>query len=223
MILVTGTNDRLITDVRRRLLRVGLISEKTTLSALYTHLRENPKVFAVLHIIEKRRPALLSVTELVSKQCAPVVQGVLLTDECPPDAVLPDKFDFVLPLSSKDKILCERIVFYAIFRIGIDPSEQIVGSIRYRLMEKEFLILLKRFSFTETHTAMLVALMEAYPDGLSRDELLKVAFLPYGRRSRSNVSHAVEAFNRRFFEAGLTGRCAPLICFTREKGYFLRS
>ena len=141
MILVTGQTDSLIAEVRRKLLHVGFISEKATLSNLFARLQKEPKVFAVLHIIDKRRPALLNVIELIGKQCAPVVHGILKTENCPDDAVSPDDFDFVLPFSAKDKALCERIVFSAIFRIGMNPAEQIAGSLRYRLLEKDFLIL----------------------------------------------------------------------------------
>lgn len=223
MVLITGTNDQLIAALRRDLLHIGLISEKTTLSALCTRLRESPHVFAVLHIVEKHRPSLVPVTELARVQYGKVVHGVLTVANCPSDAVCSDDFDFVLPLTSRAKILCEQLVLAAISRAGFDPSDTIVGPLRYRLFQKEFLIVLKHFAFSDSYTALLCALMEAYPQGLSRDELMRIAFQSLGRRSRSNVSHAVDAINRRFFEAGLAGNGMPLICFDYEKGYFLRS
>ena len=222
MILITGTNDRKIAALRRDLLHVGLISEKTTLGALATRLSDRPQPFAVLHIVEKRRPALENVVLFAKHMQAKTVHGVLLADEST-ELGNADSFDFVLPLSVKPKKLAEMLVHSAISVAHVNPSEQMAGALRYRLFEKEFLILMKHFSFSDTYTALLCALMESYPQGLTNQELMRLAFLPLGRRARTNVSHAVDAINRRFFEEGLAKNGMPLICYDCAKGYFLRS
>ena len=223
MIFVTGTNDRKIAELRRELLHVGLISQKTTLSALASHLSENPHVLAVLHIVEKRRPALENVALLVKHLYPHVMQGVLSANDGAVNFLCAEKFDFVLPRSVKSKKLCEQIVFSAISQLKIDPSEKSAGALRFRLFEKEFSMALKHLSFSETYTAVLVSLMEAYPHALKASELMHLAFLPLGHSSRTNVSHAIEAINRRFSEAGLLRNGRPLIAYEYGKGYFLRS
>ena len=223
MILVTGTNDRQIAEVRRALLHVGLISERVTLSSLCLRLSERSDVYTVLHILEKRRPALEGVTFLAKRLFPRTLHGVLLLEECDAAFLRRDAFSFVLPFGVKPKRLAEAIVLSCISKAQTNPSEVMAGALCYRLFEKEFSMVLKHFSFSDTHTALLLALMEAYPHGLSQNALMRIAFLPLGLRSRSNVSHAVLSINRRFFEAGLARNGAPLICFDRAKGYFLRS
>ena len=223
MILVTGTNQHQITALRRQLLHGGIISEKSTFNTLISHLSSYPHTFAVLHIVEKRRPFLHNLILLAKHLYPNVLHGVLLMEGCEIDAVSENVFDFVLPISVKPKKLCEVIVHSAIAYRGINPSELMAGSLRYRLFEKDFSLVLKRFSFSDAYTAVLLALMEVYPQGLSSQSLMHFAFLPLGHRSRTNVSHAIDAINRRFSQAGVTRDTNPLICYDREKGYFLRS
>ena len=222
MVLITGTNDRTIADLRCALLRVGLISEKTTLNTLCTHLADRPHTFAVLHIIEKRRPSLAPAVLLARHRFGNVVHGALLTDGCAPDAVGKDNCDFLLPLSIAPKKLCETVVHTAISSVRRNPSEIMVGALKYRLFQKDFGILLKRFSFSDSYTALLCALMEAAPYGLSSHELMRLAFLPLGHCARTNVSHAIETINRHYFAAGFSQNGNPLIDYDHEKGYFLR-
>ena len=99
MILITGTNNSQINTLRRELLHVGLISEKTTLSALCSRLALCPYAFAVLHIVEKHRPALENVILLAKHLYPHAVHGVLYLDDCDGANFCAKSFDFVLPLS----------------------------------------------------------------------------------------------------------------------------
>ena len=223
MILITGTNDQKIDDLRRELLLAGMISEKTTLSDLATALAQTPCVYAVLHIVDENRPALENTVFFAKHAYPKIAHVVLFSDECATDAYEGSCFDFVFPLSVRVKTLCAQITGFCIASMGINLSLRMVGALRYRLFEKDFMMLLKHFSFSDSYTALLLALMEAYPHAIESKRLMHLAFLPLGHTSRTNVSHAVKSINDRFFAAGLMTNREPLIYYDHEKGYFLRS
>ena len=204
--------------MRKKLLPEGILSDEISYRDLLPMTEMKKEIHAILYVAERPSATLLSAFECMKKRFPQIAQGLVLSEADTlsfPDA---SRFAFVLHDGVRAKVLAEKIVIAIIEHAGINPTDRIAGALRYRYPPCRFSIIMQKFSFSVTHTALLLRLMEVFPGGADRDDLMYYAFLPLGRKSPSNVSHAVSSINEKIVGSGHR----PLIEISDTNRYFLR-